>query len=223
MVQPHRILTRDEIRQVVEFAHNKIGEYAQNEYRRRWQLRLAIFRLSACCGLRRKEMAGLNLDDLAVLGPRPVVAVRKSNTKGGVRDVFRQDGTRKSVDTRRARFVPLWWSESTLTDLYAWKALRLSQTQETKDQPLLVKSRTGNRLRDMDVRIQWKLLLTGALGQERAAEIRLHDGRHSYASHALQAGHSLAAVRDALGHSNISTTSIYLHAIDRPDVGDVFA
>ena len=36
--------------------------------------------------------------------------------------------------------------------------------------------------------------------------------RHAHASHALDAGASLAVVRDGLGHSSLQTTSVYLHA-----------
>ncbi len=36
--------------------------------------------------------------------------------------------------------------------------------------------------------------------------------RHSHASHALDNGASLAAVRDGLGHASATTTSVYLHA-----------
>ena len=39
-----------------------------------------------------------------------------------------------------------------------------------------------------------------------------HWMRHSHATHALHAGADLATVRDGLGHSNLSTTSKYLHA-----------
>jgi integrase/recombinase XerD len=36
--------------------------------------------------------------------------------------------------------------------------------------------------------------------------------RHAHASHALEAGASIAVVSQTLGHSSISTTSVYLHA-----------
>ena len=44
-------------------------------------------------------------------------------------------------------------------------------------------------------------------------------------SHALQGGRSLAEVRDAAGHSNIATTSVYTHVASEDDgqVGDLFA
>lgn len=39
--------------------------------------------------------------------------------------------------------------------------------------------------------------------------------RHTFASHMAQSGVSLVELKDILGHEDISTTSIYLHATDR--------
>jgi len=38
--------------------------------------------------------------------------------------------------------------------------------------------------------------------------------RHTHATHALQGGAELTAVRDNLRHASIATTSIYLHTDD---------
>jgi integrase/recombinase XerD len=43
-------------------------------------------------------------------------------------------------------------------------------------------------------------------------EISAHWLRHAHASHALNRGATIAEVKDTLGHSNVSTTSVYLHA-----------
>lgn len=45
--------------------------------------------------------------------------------------------------------------------------------------------------------------------------VSAHWLRHAHASHALARGASLADVKDMLGHTNVATTSLYLHA--RPD------
>jgi integrase len=51
-----------------------------------------------------------------------------------------------------------------------------------------------------------------------------HHGRHTFISHALAGGRSLAEVRAAAGHSNVAITSVYLHVVvDETDgVGDLF-
>jgi integrase len=45
--------------------------------------------------------------------------------------------------------------------------------------------------------------------------LTIHHGRHTFISHALAGGRTLAEVRDAAGHASVSITSGYLHvAVD---------
>ena len=63
------------------------------------------------------------------------------------------------------------------------------------------------------------------LGPQRIKTLTIHHGRHSFVSNALAGGRSLAEVRDAAGHANIGTTSIYAHVVveDSDEPGDLFA
>ena len=63
------------------------------------------------------------------------------------------------------------------------------------------------------------------LGRARLGTLTIHHGRHSFISHALAGGRTLAEVRLAAGHTNLAVTSVYLHvAVDDDDsVGDLFA
>jgi integrase len=61
------------------------------------------------------------------------------------------------------------------------------------------------------------------LGTERLKTLTIHHGRHTFISHALAGGRTLAEVRDSAGHSNVSITSIYLHvAVEEEGMGNLF-
>ncbi len=62
-----------------------------------------------------------------------------------------------------------------------------------------------------------------SLGAARASRLTVHHGRHTFVSHALAGGRTLAEVRDAAGHANVLTTSAYLHVtVDDDAPGDLF-
>ena len=62
------------------------------------------------------------------------------------------------------------------------------------------------------------------LGPEPADSLTIHHGRHTFISHALAGGRTLAEVRDAAGHANVSITSGYLHVAveDGDTLGSLF-
>ena len=196
-----RMLTQEEVLAVLDHLRNR-GKTSQIS-----RQNLIIFRLSCCCGLRAMEIAALNVGDLVLDGPRPVIALRKETTKG----------------KRRGRKVPLWWDQGTRDDLAAWHRYRLDGGAKNTD-PFVTAQRfgqTGQRLKENVLGRRWRTAIK-PLGKGRVDQLSIHTGRHSFISHALAAGRSLVSVRDAAGHSNISITSVYLHAIDEEGARDLF-
>ncbi len=202
MVDCTRILTRAEVATVLD-------DLARRSRRsRNSRLNRTLFRLATCCGLRASEIAGLRLSDVRVGVERPYVNLPRGVAKGG-----------------RKRRVPLWWDRGTLADLEAWKRERAAQGAAPGDLFVCAQSTPalGNPLDRRNVRTRF-LAACRALGAERIANLTVHDGRHSFVSHSLAGGRTLAEVRDAAGHASISTTSIYTHVAvdDDGQVGELF-
>ena len=120
--------------------------------------------------------------------------------------------------------VPLWWDAGTLADLTAWKAERL-RWGALPQEPFLASRQTRRAAIPLSRHTLRKRFRTACkvLGRERLDALTIHHGRHSFISHALAGGRTLAEVRDAAGHANVSITSGYLHiAVDDDQVGALF-
>jgi integrase len=171
---------------------------------------LTLFRLSCCCGLRCKEICGLNLEDVIASGPRPCIRVSRWITKG-------------TEQKRKARTVPLWLDLGTLADLTAWKESRVAAGAKPDD-PFLCSVNAKTQGQRLDRRLcfrRWRTAIR-ILGKERVAQVSIHKGRHNYISYMIAAGVPLPAVRDFAGHQNIKTTDVYLHAMPVEALNNVF-
>lgn len=207
----NRVLSKDEIAKVVKYHHF---------WRRRKspgiQLRFAIFRLSCCCGLRCKEIAGLNLGDFFFDSAAPFIRIRKDITKG-----HRKTGSEEVV--RKPRKVSLLVDDDTLADLKKWYDFRMQQSGGDISAPFVCgqtekaigirQANLGKRLARNQIAAIWQTALH-PLGRDRARELSVHSGRHSAISHLVWGGWPLSYVRDWAGHRSIATTCLYSHTFD---------
>lgn len=199
---PTKILTRREMAAVLAELKRKAQRSPST------RLNLVLFRLAACCGLRASEIASLRIADVRVEVARPHIRIRRGASKGG-----------------KPRMVPLWWDAGTLADLTAWKAERL-RWGALPQEPFLASLQVRRAAISLSRHTLRKRFRTACkvLGEERLKTLTIHHGRHSFISHALAGGRTLAEVRDAAGHANVSITSGYLHiAVDDDKVGALFA
>jgi integrase/recombinase XerC len=201
-LDPTRLLTRRELAAVLADLTPRAQQSANT------QRNLVIVRLACCCGLRVSEIAALQLDDVVIGVNRPHLRLRCGATKGG-----------------RSRRVPLWWDSGTLADLAAWKTRRVKDGARGSEPFVcsMQSHRIGRRLQRHAIRRRF-LSACKALGLARLRTLTIHHGRHTYISHALAGGRTLAEVRAAAGHASLLTTSVYLHVAvdDDGEVGSLF-
>ncbi len=134
-------------------------------------------------GLRLGELHGLNLETLDLVGDQV-----KVKGKG-----------------QKDRIVPL--TRAAVTAIRRYLPRREETGAEPDRGPVLV-NQSGGRLsrRSIQRMVQELLESCGEDGQ-----VSVHSLRHSFATHLLDAGADLMAVKELLGHASLSTTQIYTH------------
>ncbi|TVP58663.1 MAG: tyrosine recombinase XerC [Gemmatimonadales bacterium] len=106
---------------------------------------------------------------------------------------------------RKERIVPL--TGSSIVALRRYQPRREETGASPSRGPLLVNPR-GERLSRRSVQKDVRNLLQRA---GEAEGISVHSLRHSFATHLLDSGADLMAVKELLGHISLSTTQIYTH------------
>jgi integrase/recombinase XerD len=197
-----KILTKNEIKTVLAELHRKRRSVNTRQNR-------VIFTLSCLCGLRVSEIVGITLQNVKVDSDRPHIVIPSGIAK-----------------RKKSRKIPLWWDYFTLNVLKDWKAERISKQNAGLSDYFVcsqTQSKRGKPLSRRNAQARWSNALK-SLPSERRSGLSIHAGRHSYGSHALAGGRTLVEVRDSMGHTNISVTSIYLHCTydDDDKIGNLF-
>lgn len=105
---------------------------------------------------------------------------------------------------RKERVVPVTERALRAIDRYA---LRRAEVADRTTGPLLVNQR-GARLSKRSIQAAVKRCFDEAAG---ARGLSAHALRHTFATHLVEAGADLLAVKELLGHVSLSTTQIYTH------------
>lgn len=174
-------LTRSDVDRMFVLAENRAAEGGFRGARD-----LAILETFYATGMRVSELQGLALRDIDLVGDQ--VKVRG---KG-----------------RKERIVPIGSAATRALRRYEPRRLEALAASESPDRDALFVSDRGKRLSNR--RIQ------GIVGEfldavAEAGDLSTHSLRHSFATHLLDAGADLMAVKELLGHASLSTTRIYTH------------
>lgn len=147
---------------------------------------LVVMELLYGSGIRLSELHGMDLIDLDL----------------------RQNQVKVRGKGRKERIVPV--TERAVDAIRRYEPRRretLSADATGEHEALLLNSRGGRLSRRSIQRV-----VRGLLEKAASAEgLSVHSLRHSFATHLLDAGADLMAVKELLGHVSLSTTQIYTH------------
>lgn len=147
---------------------------------------LAILETFYATGMRLSELHRLDTSDLDLVGDQA-----KVRGKG-----------------RKERIVPIGRAAATALRRYEPRRSELLASVANGDPHAVFLSQRGNRL---SVR-QIQQVVRRSLAQvAEESGFSTHSLRHTFATHLLDAGADLIAVKELLGHSSLSTTRIYTH------------
>lgn len=146
---------------------------------------LAILELLYGSGLRLAELCALNTTDVDLLG----------------------EHARVTGKGRKERIAPL--TRAAVAALRRYQPRRAETVTATDgDRRALFVNRNGRRL---SARAVQKIVRRQLEAAAEAEAKSVHSLRHSFATHLLDAGADLMAVKELLGHVSLSTTRIYTH------------
>ena len=147
---------------------------------------LAILEAFYGTGMRLSELQSLNLTDLDLVGDQ--VKVRG---KG-----------------RKERIVPLGTAAARALRRYELRRSEVLGKTPASDRKAVFLSERGGRITTRQLQ---NIVRRELQKIAEDAGLSVHSLRHSFATHLLDAGADLMAVKELLGHASLSTTRIYTH------------
>jgi integrase/recombinase XerC len=147
---------------------------------------LAILELLYGSGLRLGELHGLNLEDLDLRGQ-----LVKVLGKG-----------------KKERIVPITGPAVGALQTYIEIRCDLLGTVDELLRSALLLNPKGGRISQRSIQKIVKKLLVDTATKEG---LSVHSFRHSFATHLLDSGANLIAIKELLGHTSLSTTQVYMH------------
>ena len=174
-------LTRSDVDRMFVLAENRAAEGGFRGARD-----LAILETFYATGMRVSELRGLDLHDVDLVGDQ--VKVRG---KG-----------------RKERIVPLGKAAVRALRKYEPRRQEALAASGGPDRDAVFISGNGTRLSTRRIQGIVQEFLDSVADE---GELSTHSLRHSFATHLLDAGADLMAVKELLGHASLSTTRIYTH------------
>jgi integrase/recombinase XerC len=175
-----------------------------------WLTRSDVDRMFVLAENRAAEGGFRGARDLAMLETFYATGMRVSELQGlAVGDVdLLADQVKVRGKGRKERIVPLGSAAVRALRRYEPRRREALHRSDRPDRDALFVSDTGRRLtvrRIQDI-VREYLDAVADVG-----ELSTHSLRHSFATHLLDAGADLMAVKELLGHESLSTTRIYTH------------
>ncbi|MCH7891898.1 MAG: tyrosine-type recombinase/integrase [Gemmatimonadetes bacterium] len=147
---------------------------------------LVILELLYGSGLRLSELHGLDLSDLDLRRGHAKVLGKGS----------------------KERLVPVTGSARRAVGRYLPRRLEVQAASTMPDREALLLNPVGKRLSRRSIQTVVRRFLDDAAP---GVGLSAHSLRHSFATHLLDAGADLMAVKELLGHVSLSTTQVYTH------------
>lgn len=195
--QRRKILERGDIQKLLETAQ-QMGKIKVE----------AFIRIAATTGMRKDEILHLRWSDISFEDHRIDITAKEWVEKRFDRDI------RKYVE-REMKWSPKSHQERSVwvdgEALFDWlRVYRSRQVANGEIDWVFQGVKPGLRFTAIDHRLRTVFEWAGVYERGRLA----HTFRHAVATHLLENGVDLETVRDWLGHQQVTTTALYLHATD---------